>query len=236
MITLSLLPLKRWAGAIFLLSGVPLFIAGIVLSYNDWTFAREARSTQGTVIEKTLRTTGTGSSARRTKHYEIRYRFTVDGKTVDGRDELFHDKWEALDEGSAVEVLYRPANPESSRTAGSDQNKTHVALSAAGLVATLLGGFFLFHAIRSGRLASRLQQTGVHTKGTVTRIHSRRLTINEVALWRVHYEYSDFQGRRYEQTVDMAEGEAKQWKVGDFADVLYDPAQPAQASWIGSRN
>jgi CMP-N-acetylneuraminic acid synthetase len=34
--------------------GIPLLIAAIVVSYSDWTFAREPTSTKGVVVSKDL--------------------------------------------------------------------------------------------------------------------------------------------------------------------------------------
>ncbi len=61
----------------------------------------------------------------------------------------------------------------------------------------------------------------------------RNLRINDVQQYRLDVEYRDFQGHPHVTTIDMAEDEAQQWKVGDAGSVLYDPARPTEVVWLG---
>jgi hypothetical protein len=78
-----------------------------------------------------------------------------------------------------------------------------------------------------------LRQHGVRTQGIVTELQERNVKINDVQQWRLHYEYSDFQGIRHPGTIDLPEDEAQGWKVGDAGAVLYDPSRPTEAVWLG---
>lgn len=226
-----------WFGGIFLLVGLPLFVVSIFLFYDDWRFSQEARSTQGLVLAKEIRQSHSsrrsGSSRSRTKHYELTYRFTVQGETFEGRDELSQEDWERLAERGPVDVLYRPQKPSSNRLAGHRPWLLKTMFGLLGSVFTVLGGTIVVRSVRHARLEGRLRQHGVSTEGTVTELRVRNLKINDVQLWRLHYEYRDSQGHRHVKTIDMPEDEIQRWKVGDIGQVLYDPAQPAEAVWVG---
>ncbi len=155
MITLTRRSLTLWAAGTFALVGVPLFVAAIVLIQNDRRFARDARSTDGTVITKQIRTTGGRQSRSRSKHYEATYRFTVEGRTVEGRDTLSADAWTKLTEGRTVEVLYLPGDPESNHLPGHDSMLVHLALLAVAGVFTTLGAALLLRSIRRARVESQ---------------------------------------------------------------------------------
>lgn len=146
--------LAAWTGGIFLLCGLPLVVAATVLSYNDWTFAREARSTEGRVVTKESRTRGSSRNRSRSKRYEVTYTFTVEGQTFEGRDTLSRDDWERLAARAPVEVFYRPQDPRSSRLPGHDTWFVKTVLAVLGSICTVVGGrllvrsFFISHATR----------------------------------------------------------------------------------------
>jgi hypothetical protein len=238
----SFWPLARrsfgfWFGGIFLVCGLPFFLVSVFLFYDDWRFAQEARSTQGLVLTKEIRVSRSrsrrSSVSSRTKHYEVTYRFTVDGETFEGRDELSHEKWEQLTERGPVEVLYRPQKASSNRLAGRSNWLLKTIFGVFGSVFAGVGGIIFVRAVRKTRLESHLRQHGVRAQGTVLELEERNIQINDVQQWRLHYEYRDFQGHRYVSTVDMPEHEAQQWRAGDTGIVFYDPSRPAEAAWLG---
>ncbi len=226
-----------WFGGIFLLVGLPLFVVSIFLFYDDWRFSQEARSIQGTILTKAIRQShpSTRSDRNRTPktHYEVTYRFTVEGVTLEGRDELSRGDWERLRADGPVEVLYRPQRPSSNRLPGHSSWLMKTIFGLIGSVFTVLGGTVLVGSLRQIRLEERLRRQGVSTQGTVTELHARNLRVNDVQLWRLRFEYNDFQDHRQVKTIDMSEDEALQWKVGDVGKVMYDPARPTEAVWLG---
>lgn len=149
MINLTRRSLERWAGGIFALVGVPLFVVSIVLIQQDRTFAREARSIDGTVVTKQIRMTGGRQSRSKSKHYDATYRFTVGGSTFEGRDTMSSDAWAKLNEGRRVEVLYLPGDPETNHVAGNDAVLGHEAMLLAGAILSALGGVLLVRSLRT---------------------------------------------------------------------------------------
>jgi hypothetical protein len=226
-----------WFGGIFLLVGLSLFVVSVFLFYDDWRFSQEARSTQGTVLTKAIRQShlSTRSDGDRTPktHYEVTYSFTAEGETIEGRDELSRDEWERLREHGPVEVLYRPERPSSNRLAGHRSWLLKTLFGLIGSVFSVLGGTVLARTVRQARLEERLRHHGVSTQGTVIELRERNVTVNDVRLWRLHYEYRDFQTHRHVKTVDLLEDEAQQWKVGDVGKVLYESERPTEAVWLG---
>jgi hypothetical protein len=231
----SFRPLARrsfgfWFGGILLLIGLPFFAIGIYRFYDDWRFAQEARTTEGIVLTKEIRLSG--NSRSRTKHYEATYRFTVQGETLEGRDELSHEEWQRLVEREPVEMLYRPQKISSNHLASHSAWLLKTIFVLLGSICTAIGGTVFVRAVRNTRLEWHLRQHGVSTRGTVTELRERNVKVNNVQLWRLHYEYRDFQGHRHVRTFDMPQDEAQGWTVGDVGGVLYDSARPTEAVWL----
>ena len=233
----SFWPLARksfgfWFGAFALLAGLPwLGVNGIIPLYDARRFAREGLATPGVVLTKEIRRSG--SSRSENKHYEATYRFTVMGETIEGRDELSFEDWGRLVEREPAEVLYLAQEPSANRLTGRRPWLQQAFFGLLGLVFTVVGGTVFVRAVRHARLEWHLRQHGVNTQGTVTRLQDRNLKVDGVQLWRLHCEYCDFQGERHVQTFDIPLNEAQGWKVGDAGGVLYDPARPSEALWLG---
>lgn len=233
----SFWPLARrsvgvWFGGFFVLLGLPWFVVnGVLPFYADWQFAREGRSTQGMVLTKEIRRTG--STRSETLHYDVTYRFAVAGETIEGRDELTLEDWKRLVEREPADVLYRAQNPSSNRLTGHRPWFMKTFFGLLGLVFAVVGSTMLVRSVRNARLEWHLRQHGVRTRGTVTELSDRNLKLNGAQQWRLQYEYRDPYGHRHVKTVDMPHDEAQRWKVGDAGGVLYDAARPAEAVWIG---
>ena len=130
-------------------------------------------------------------------------------------------------------MLYRSHSPSSNRLAGHRPWFWKAFFALPGALFAGVGGMFFFGAIGQARLEWRLRQTGVHAQGKVTELRDRNLKINGVRQWRLHYEFSDYQGRRHQNTTDLPEDEAQSWRVGETGKVLYDSARPSEAMWLG---
>ena len=221
-----------WFGGIALLFGLPwLIVNGIVPLYDGWRFAEEGRSTQGMVLTKEIRRSG--STRSENLHYEVTYRFTVPGETIEGRDELSLEDWERLVERESADVLYLAHKPSSNRLVGRRPWFLKTLFGLIGLVLTVLGSTLFVRAVGNARLDLHLRRHGVSAQGTVTELTDRNLRVNRVRQWRLHYEYADFEGHRHLKTFDLPQDEAQGWTVGDVGGVLYDPARPAEAMWLG---
>jgi hypothetical protein len=167
------LPIDSW-----LTRGILVLVGGIALAvsagefYGDWRFAREARTVQGTVIGKDVRTTTSrrrGSGVRsRTEHYEVTYRFTADGATIEGRDELTRDAWDRVTPRAPIGVLFLPDHPSSNRLNGPRPWATKTILGLLGLAFTAGGIAVSIRAVRRRRLEARLREQGLGARGAVT--------------------------------------------------------------------
>lgn len=224
-----------WFGGIFLLVGSPFLLISLFLIYDDWSFANEARSTQGIVLAKTIRTSSSGSGSRRStsRHYEVTYRFTVEGETYEGKSELSHGHWQGLREREPVEVHYRPQRPASNQVAGRSRWFLKTIFFVLGSIFTAIGGTFFVRAVTGARREAYLRQQGVTTHGTIVALEPRNLKVNGVQQWHLRFEYRDFQGQRHEETITIPVHDAETWKVGESGRVLYDSNRPARAVWLG---
>jgi len=132
-----------WTRGLLLLCGLGFLAVTAEKLRDDWRFAHEGRTARGIVVGKEVRTTtshrrGSGSRSR-TEHHDVTYRFVVDGKTIEGEDELTAEDWKRLAEGEPVDVLYLPDTPSSNRLAGARPWGSKVILGIIGLVFTTLG-------------------------------------------------------------------------------------------------
>jgi hypothetical protein len=231
----SFWPLARqsfgfWFGGIFLLLGSMAFLAAGSQLYADLKFARQAASTRGIVLTKDIERFGKRNQSKR---YWATYRFTAAGRTFEGRDELSFDGWQRLVEREPAEVLYLSNRADSSRLAGRRACFWKAFIAILGAIFVAVGGHFFLGAVRQARVEWRVRQHGVSAQGTITELRDRNLKVNDVRLWRLHYEFQDFQGRRHQNTADLAEDDALRWKPGDTGKVLYDSKHPSDALWLG---
>ena len=127
------------------------------------------------MLTKEIRRSG---RQNRTRQYRLTYRFTVDGKTLEGRDELSQQGWERLTERAPAEVRYLPQRPSSSRLAGPRPWIQKAVFALVGSVFSVVGATFFIGAVRRARLEWRLRRHGVNAHGTVTELRERDLKIN----------------------------------------------------------
>ena len=222
-------------GGIFLVCGLPFLVIGLSLFVSDWRFAQEAQATTGLVLTRDIRTTTSGSGSRRTRtrHYEVNYRFVVDGTTYEGEDELSRAGWLGLREREPVEVFYRPSRPSSNALTRSGDWALKIIFTLLGGVFSGVGAIVFGRALRTARLRSRLLEQGQRTEGTVVALQPRNVRINRVRQWRLRFEYQDHLGGRHEGTFDLPEPDAREWETGQAGEVLYDPMRPETAVWVG---
>ena len=92
-------------GGIWMLVGVPFFLAGLSLLahqlHANRRFAAEGKVVPGVVVEKFTRRSGSNT------RYAIRYRFTpAGGREATAVADLDSDAWEELSENSTIPVTY----------------------------------------------------------------------------------------------------------------------------------
>jgi hypothetical protein len=147
---------SRWVRGLLLVAGLVMLAFGGSELYRDWRFAQEGRAVRGSVVDKHVRTSTSrspGSGRRsRTQHYEVTYRFTVDGGTFEGQGELGADQWRQLTAGAAVDVVYLSSAPTSNRLAGSNAWMLGTILVVLGVVFTSIGTFWFIRATRAATL------------------------------------------------------------------------------------
>jgi hypothetical protein len=222
-------------GGIFLFIGIIGIAVSAFVFYQDWRFANHARTVRGIVITKDIRISrsDTSSSRSTTRHYEATYRFTVDGATFEGRDELTQAAWAPLNEGGPADVLYMPGRPSSNRLAGARPWVVKVVFGIVGTVFTIIGGVMLRGVMRRAALEARLRERGLNARAKVIEVSATAWKVNGVQQWRLRYEYEDRQGGRHVRSETLAPSDAQQWKAGDVGGVRYDPSSPRDAMWIG---
>jgi hypothetical protein len=139
-----------WFGGLFLLVGVPLLVVGVSRFYGDWQFAREALPTQGLTLTKEIKKGRNRANREPTREYEVTYRYSVDGETFEGRDELSADDWQTVVERAPISVSYRPARPSSSHLALRNAWLEKTVFVLAGSACMAAGCWVVIRSRRSG--------------------------------------------------------------------------------------
>jgi hypothetical protein len=118
-------------GWVFVVAGVLVMVAGTYDSYTRWghdrSLEQEGRVANGTVLEKTARTTIERQAGRRSHeggtietHYLVTFRFSASGEDIAGTAEVDRDVWDRLQEQDPIRVTYLPDKPEIHRLEGQD--------------------------------------------------------------------------------------------------------------------
>ena len=107
-------------GGIWMLVGVPFFLAGLSLLahqlHANRRFAAEGKVVPGMVVEKFTRRSGSNT------RYAIRYRFTpAGGQEATAIADLDSDAWQELSENSTIPVTYLESDPRVRRVPGQDR-------------------------------------------------------------------------------------------------------------------
>jgi hypothetical protein len=143
-------PGALWFGGLFLLVGMPLFVVGVARFYDDWRFAREALPTQGLTLTKEIKKGRNRANREPSRQYEVTYRYSVNGESFEGRDELSADDWQAVVEREPIPVSYRPATPSFSHLARRNTWLRKTIFAFAGLLCTAAGCWIVIRSHRSG--------------------------------------------------------------------------------------
>jgi hypothetical protein len=128
------------------LGGILLFIGLIFLGLGieEWRYASGGEIVQGTVLRK-MATSGKGRGS--SSAWYVIYRFTPrQGPVLEGKDEVFPDRWRILEEGGPVEVEYLSSAPETNRVPG--ERLSASTYSAIGGILLLTSAVLLFMGVR----------------------------------------------------------------------------------------
>ena len=130
--------IRRWAadlpvssiGWVFIVSGVLFWGGGasrtITGLAHDRSLEQEGRIADGTVQEKTVRSTSDRSRWRFNEgrtietYYFVTFRFSALGEGITDTVEVDKDVWDRLQEQGSIRVTYVPEKPEIHRVEGQD--------------------------------------------------------------------------------------------------------------------
>jgi hypothetical protein len=194
---------------LFLIPGLLMLAAGLVIGFRAASFELSSTRAQGTVIGNQYRATGEHGGS---------YYPEVQFATPDGRLHKFVGSTgrspAAFEEGASVPVLYQEEVPERATIATFfQQYSTSLAASMFGLVLTLAGGSPLVSRWRRERLVQWLERNGQSIQANIT--GSRRVSESPSApRSRNPYHISA-------QWTDPATNRVHSF---ESADVWYDPA------------
>lgn len=220
-------------GSLWLVAGVPFVFAGLSMLDAEQRFAHEAVTVEGKVLTRDI-VYATNKDGGRSTRYKVSYRFTAEGQTYEGRDEVDVSVWERLREQGPVSVQYLPGDASRSRLAGTDDRIAAYIMAGMGGAFGLAGGVIVLFDLRGRWMRARLRRDGLSATATVQDVTPTNFRINGVTQWRLHYTFPDYRGRlQTGRSPMMAPAEAKSWKKGDTGRVYYDRRRCERSVWVG---
>jgi hypothetical protein len=114
----------KWksSGIISIVLAVAIFVAGLLFFAGTWYAAHQDHllNQEGQVGDAIVTRTWT-EPAKQGFTYMVAYRFSIEGKSLNGEAELSQESWEGLRGGSHTPVRYVPGQPENNRLSLADQ-------------------------------------------------------------------------------------------------------------------
>jgi len=221
-------------GALFSCIGL---IDWIQIGGLDERFERDARTVQGTVLNKTIisSTSGFGSHRRSSRGYQVTYRFgTPEGQEFEDSAGVYSETWDKLAEGGPIQVTYLPDEPLTNRVEGRTDLGSAVAGVLMGGLLAVVGGVLFFPHLRQFLRISRLRREGTTTEATVLQVERGSMFVNKAQQWRIRYRYRDHLGQTQEGLSGyLSADEAAAWHADDKGTVRFDRLRPQDSMWVG---
>jgi hypothetical protein len=122
------------------------------LDVEEGRYEKKGARAEGVVLSKTVY----HRSSKRSRYY-VSYRFTTrEGKTIQGRDDVFPNTYHKLREGGPIEIEYLSDSPDTNRIPGeSAKSSTYANI---GRFLLLSSAFLLLTGFRKTRAALRLRR------------------------------------------------------------------------------
>lgn len=220
-------------GALFFCDGL---IDWIQIGGLDERFERDARTVQGTVLNKTIisSTSGFGSHRRSSRSYHVRYRFgTPEGRQFEDTAGVYSEAWDKLAEGGPIQVTYLPDEPLANRVEGRTDLGSAVAGVLMGGLLAIVGGVLLGPHLRRLLRMSRLRREGTTAEATVLQVERGWMFVNHAQQWRIRYRYRDHLGQTREGLSGyLSADEAAAWHADDKGTVRFDRLRPQDSVWV----
>ncbi len=160
--------------------------------------------------------------------YNVFYRFTVDGKTFDAKEQVSYQFYKKTETGSRIPVRYWVKDPSVS--------EIEVGASATGAWISLIGtaifgvGTLIFARLgwKRARTAVWMFRHGVEREATITGLVETSVEINDVKQWRANWrEAGGRTGSTYMRNIEDLPG------IGTRVTVLSDPEGRRDSIWTG---
>lgn len=180
--------------------------------------AEDGATTEGILLEKE-RTGG------KTKRYELRFRYTVEGRLYRGSGEVERARFDALEPGASLLVTYLPRDPWQARLGRVDEGLARSRRNLLWFLAAFLGGgLFLLTALLARYSLGRV---ALLRRGSVREARITEVKAGKKAQIFVSYEFRDGEGveRRGRAMIGAQDGGVA---VGDALAVLHDPQVPSR--------
>jgi hypothetical protein len=214
-------------GLFFLVLGGIFTAAGVVKLVPELRYRNAGIHVRGTVAEKSIERAANGKSST---SYMIDYRFeTLEGRPMEGSDEVDVDLWEELKEGDSFEIVYLPGSPQSNRSSATTEMPLALGFTGVGGFVFLVGAVVFGAGVRAALWRARILREGMLADAVVL---EKRVSGSDKYL---RFRYRDLSGCEHMYYDDtLTAEEYSRWEVGDTGKIRFDPDNPARSVWIGS--
>jgi hypothetical protein len=180
--------------------------------------AEDGATAEGVLLEKERK-------GGKTKRYELRFRYTVEGRVYRGSGDVDRARFDALEPGASLLVTYLPSDPWQARLGRVDEGLARSRRNLFWFLAAFLGGGLLTLTALLARFC--LGRVALLRRGSVREARITEVKTAKKGQTVVSYVFRDGEGveRRGRAMVGAKEGGVA---VGDALAVLHDPQVPSR--------
>ena len=227
----AVLKLRLYFGGIISQIGWFFGVIGLLFSWafgvgsvikSMYFFSGSLDVAQGLIIH----VESTGASENDVDVMRMDYVFELDGKQIPGRS---YHTGEFYEEGTVVDVEYSFQNPEHSRIVGMRSTSFGKGIFFI-LIFPLIGFLIVSFCLHQGRKLISLLKNGQPAVGTIVEKGLSNISVNDVPLTRLTFEFTAIDGRIFRISEDTGQPELLEDDAHE--KLLYDPKNPEQAKML----
>ncbi|HEU4522740.1 MAG TPA: DUF3592 domain-containing protein [Thermoanaerobaculia bacterium] len=175
------------------------------------------------VAGRVTRVEETSASENETRVIANHYEYSVAGRPFQG---VAYATGQRLSVGETVDVEYKPADPKLSRVPGMRRAMFSPFVLFVAIF-PLIGFGMVAGGMAMGGKRNHLLRNGLIAHGTLKEKLPTNITVNNMPVWKLVFEFSARDGRRHEATAKTTDPSRLEDERQET--LLYDPDQPSRA-------
>lgn len=205
----------NFIGIMFLLFGIFMIVASVVMFVGNKKFEASAEKTMAVITDIDTYTTGSGDD--RTTHHDVYVEYRVGRQVYESMLDYYSA---SMHVGKEIEVMYNPADPDDIR---GSKNFSWLILALIGLIFSGVGGGIFFANVAASINHKKLLENGDRVTGTITNVITvTNVRINHRHPFKAEVEVIDpYTGEKYLYSSKQVMDDIY-YMVGSTVDVYVD--------------